>query len=182
MGRSQLWTFLNGREKFDGTLQIKKTIRLLNFEYIEAILINLNFNYDSIVFHHGQKSPLLAAGYWWLADTTPSGHGSLDSFQGRCQLRPVAYCANLLRTTSICASEATFISPKAGGYPNVPGIWNSEQITAWKAVTDEVHKKGSVVFLQLWALGRVAMTEAAKAEGFDVASSSATIASQLHEP
>lgn len=71
-------------------------------------------------------------------------------------------------------SEATFISPRAGGYPNVPGIWNPEQITAWKEVTDAVHEKRSFIFLQLWALGRVAVPEIAKAEGFDVVSSSAT--------
>lgn len=71
-------------------------------------------------------------------------------------------------------SEATFISPRAGGYPNVPGIWNPEQIAAWKEVTDAVHRKGSVIFLQLWALGRVAVPEIADGEGFDVVSSSAT--------
>lgn len=31
-------------------------------------------------------------------------------------------------------SEATYIAPRAGGYPNVPGIWNDEQIAAWKVV------------------------------------------------
>ncbi|OJJ07895.1 hypothetical protein ASPVEDRAFT_178817 [Aspergillus versicolor CBS 583.65] len=72
-------------------------------------------------------------------------------------------------------SEATFISPRASGYPNVPGIWNREQIAAWKEVTDAVHKKGSTIFLQLWALGRVAVPEIAQAEGFDVVSSSATL-------
>ncbi|CAG8216560.1 unnamed protein product [Penicillium olsonii] len=70
--------------------------------------------------------------------------------------------------------EATFISPRAGGYPNVPGIWNPEQVAAWKEVTNTVHKKGSVIFLQLWALGRVAVPEIAAAEGFHVVSSSAT--------
>ncbi|CAG7936641.1 unnamed protein product [Penicillium olsonii] len=71
-------------------------------------------------------------------------------------------------------SEVTFISPRAGGYPNVLGIWNPEQVAAWKEVTNAVHKKGSVIFLQLWALGRVAVSEIAAAEGFDVVSSSAT--------
>ncbi|CAG8417253.1 unnamed protein product [Penicillium salamii] len=72
---------------------------------------------------------------------------------------------------TLIISEATFISPRAGGYPNVPGIWNSEQIAAWKEVTNAVHEKGSVIFLQLWALGRVAVPEIAKTEGFDVVSS-----------
>ncbi|KAJ9664043.1 hypothetical protein H2198_000546 [Neophaeococcomyces mojaviensis] len=53
-------------------------------------------------------------------------------------------------------TEATFISPRASGYKNVPGIWNDTQVMAWKNVTDAVHAKGSFIYLQLWALGRVA--------------------------
>jgi len=40
-------------------------------------------------------------------------------------------------------SEATFISPRGLGYPNVPGIYNDAQIQAWKEITDAVHVKGS---------------------------------------
>ena len=29
-------------------------------------------------------------------------------------------------------TEATLIAPKAGLYDNVPGLWNDEQIAAWK--------------------------------------------------
>ena len=32
---------------------------------------------------------------------------------------------------TLLISEGTFIAPQAGGYPNVPGIWNEEQIAAW---------------------------------------------------
>lgn len=32
-------------------------------------------------------------------------------------------------------TEATFIAPQAGGYSNVPGIWNDAQIAAWKSVS-----------------------------------------------
>jgi len=35
-----------------------------------------------------------------------------------------------------------------------PGIWTPEQIEGWKAVTEGVHSKGGVIFMQLWALGR----------------------------
>ena len=75
---------------------------------------------------------------------------------------------------TLLISEATFISPKAGGMFHVPGIWNDEQIAAWRKVrshranawqrglnhpvanqiTDAVHAKGSYIFLQLWSLGR----------------------------
>lgn len=74
---------------------------------------------------------------------------------------------------TLLISEATFISKEAGGYPKVPGIWSQPQIDAWKKVTRAVHEKGSFIFLQPWALGRVAMPHVARAEGFDIVSSSA---------
>jgi len=66
---------------------------------------------------------------------------------------------------SLLITEATFISPQAGGYANVPGIWNEEQIAAWKPVVDAVHAKGSYIFLQLWALGRAASPAELEKEG-----------------
>jgi NADPH2 dehydrogenase len=74
---------------------------------------------------------------------------------------------------TLLITEATFISPKASGYPNVPGIWSQEQIAAWKKVVDGVHKAGSYIFLQLWALGRTANPQFKEKEGTgDVVSSS----------
>ena len=35
---------------------------------------------------------------------------------------------------TLLVTEATFIAPQAGGFPNVPGIWNQEQIDSWKPV------------------------------------------------
>ncbi|KAF5378540.1 hypothetical protein D9615_007072 [Tricholomella constricta] len=57
---------------------------------------------------------------------------------------------------TLLITEATFIAPQAGGHDNVPGIWSDDQIDAWKEITDTVHAHGSSIFLQLWALGRVA--------------------------
>ncbi|EPE08229.1 nadph dehydrogenase [Ophiostoma piceae UAMH 11346] len=57
---------------------------------------------------------------------------------------------------TLIVTEATFISAALGGYSRVPGLWNDEQVTAWKTVTETVHKKGSFIFAQLWALGRAA--------------------------
>jgi len=31
-------------------------------------------------------------------------------------------------------TEATFITSKAGGYRHIPGIWNQEQLRAWRSV------------------------------------------------
>ncbi|KAG5637070.1 hypothetical protein H0H81_005836 [Sphagnurus paluster] len=61
---------------------------------------------------------------------------------------------------TLLITEATDIAPQSGGYGNVPGIWSEEQINAWKEITDAVHAKGSFIFLQIWALGRVAPPDA----------------------
>ncbi|KAI8144054.1 hypothetical protein BJV82DRAFT_644186 [Fennellomyces sp. T-0311] len=51
-------------------------------------------------------------------------------------------------------TEGTLISPTSGGTPNVPGLYNEEQITGWKKVTDAVHAKGGIIYNQLWHQGR----------------------------
>ncbi|OAL43647.1 FMN-linked oxidoreductase [Pyrenochaeta sp. DS3sAY3a] len=81
---------------------------------------------------------------------------------------------------TLLVTEATFISHQHGGYPNVPGIYNQDQIDAWKQVTDEVHKKGSFIYAQLWALGRVANKDFAAANGITIKSSSATQVDDSH--
>lgn len=68
---------------------------------------------------------------------------------------------------TLLITEATFIAPKASGYDNVPGIWNADQIAAWKKATAAVHAKGSFIYMQLWALGRTARAEVLKRE-FDM--------------
>jgi NADPH2 dehydrogenase len=73
---------------------------------------------------------------------------------------------------TLLITEATFISPQAGGYPNVPGTWNDDQVRAWKEVTDAVHAKGSFIYLQLWALGRLAQPDVLAKTGHKLVSSS----------
>ncbi|KAJ7157353.1 hypothetical protein C8R46DRAFT_1114236 [Mycena filopes] len=51
---------------------------------------------------------------------------------------------------SLLISEATVIAQRAGGN-HAPGIWSDEQIAVWKTVADEVHAKGSFMFLQMYA-------------------------------
>jgi len=75
---------------------------------------------------------------------------------------------------TLLITEATFISPKEGGYANAPGIYTQAQIDSWKRVTDAVHQKGSYIYLQLWALGRVADKSVTEKEGITITSSSAT--------
>ncbi|KAJ5443398.1 Chanoclavine-I aldehyde reductase [Penicillium daleae] len=73
---------------------------------------------------------------------------------------------------TLLITEGTLITPQAGLYPNVPGIWNDAQIAAWKEVTDAVHAKGSYIYMQLWALGRAGSADLLKASGFDLVSAS----------
>lgn len=81
---------------------------------------------------------------------------------------------------TLLITEATFIAKQYGGYPNVPGIYNQDQIEGWKKVTDEVHKKGSKIVLQLWALGRVANKQFSEANGIVIKSSSAAQLDDSH--
>ncbi|KAK5002831.1 hypothetical protein LTR28_010931, partial [Elasticomyces elasticus] len=74
---------------------------------------------------------------------------------------------------TLIITEATFISSRAGGFPNVPGIFTDEQVAAWKDIVDGVHKAGGYIWLQLWALGRTAMPKVLTAEGNELVSSSA---------
>ncbi|MCJ1315818.1 Chanoclavine-I aldehyde reductase fgaOx3 [Xylographa vitiligo] len=75
---------------------------------------------------------------------------------------------------TLLITEATFISPRASGYNNIPGIYSTAQIAQWKQITAAVHAKQSYIYLQLWALGRAAQPEVLAAEGYDHVSSSAT--------
>ncbi|KAG1448051.1 hypothetical protein G6F46_011355 [Rhizopus delemar] len=66
----------------------------------------------------------------------------------------VEYYTQRASKGGLLITEATFIDRLAGGYKQAPGIYNKEQIEGWKKVTDSVHAKGAVIFLQLWHIGR----------------------------
>lgn len=51
-------------------------------------------------------------------------------------------------------TEATAISELGSGWLNAPHIRTPEQVAAWKKITDRVHAKGSVIYMQLWHMGR----------------------------
>jgi len=52
-------------------------------------------------------------------------------------------------------TEGTSPSPNGLGYARIPGIFNAEQVEAWKKISDEVHKKGSKIIVQLMHSGRI---------------------------
>lgn len=58
-------------------------------------------------------------------------------------------------SAGLIISEATQISPTGKGYAWTPGIYSQEQIAGWKLVTDAVHIRGGMIFLQLWHVGRM---------------------------
>ena len=56
-------------------------------------------------------------------------------------------------------SEATGINRPGLGWPYAPGIWNKEQVEAWKPITKAVHEKGGKIVCQLWHMGRLVHPE-----------------------
>jgi len=59
-------------------------------------------------------------------------------------------CYQQRATAGLIISEAVNISEQAIGSPFTPGLCTEEQVAAWKKVTDAVHKKGGVIYAQLW--------------------------------
>ena len=55
----------------------------------------------------------------------------------------------------LTVTEGTAPSPNGKGYARIPGLWNAEQVAAWKVVTDAVHAKGGVIFAQIMHTGRI---------------------------
>jgi 2,4-dienoyl-CoA reductase-like NADH-dependent reductase (Old Yellow Enzyme family) len=53
-------------------------------------------------------------------------------------------------------AEATGVTPDGRISPHDTGIWNDEQVAAWRRVTDFVHTQGAVIGLQLAHAGRKA--------------------------
>lgn len=52
-------------------------------------------------------------------------------------------------------TEATQAGSGGQGYIATPGIYSEAQVQAWKKVTDAVHQKGGLIFVQLWHVGRI---------------------------
>ncbi|KAF8302568.1 putative NADPH2 dehydrogenase chain OYE2 [Clavulina sp. PMI_390] len=85
---------------------------------------------------------------------------------------------------TLLISESIAYAPHASGLPHIPGIWTEEQIAAWKRVTDAVHAKGSYIVAQLSAMGKFAMPEILKEDGYGavpIAASAGPTETHLHE-
>jgi N-ethylmaleimide reductase len=55
----------------------------------------------------------------------------------------------------LIVTEATQAGPGGQGYIATPGIHSDEQVAGWSRVTDAVHRKGGLIFMQLWHVGRI---------------------------
>jgi N-ethylmaleimide reductase len=59
-------------------------------------------------------------------------------------------------SAGLIITEATDVSVHSKGYAWTPGIYTDAQVQGWRLVTDEVHRNGGVIFLQVWHVGRMA--------------------------
>ncbi|MDB5773596.1 MAG: N-ethylmaleimide reductase [Burkholderia sp.] len=55
----------------------------------------------------------------------------------------------------LIVTEATQAGAGGQGYIATPGIHSDAQVAGWKKVTDAVHQKGGLIFMQLWHVGRI---------------------------
>ncbi len=77
-------------------------------------------------------------------------------------------------SAGLLITEATAITHQGQGYADVPGLYGTEQLDAWKKVTAAVHAKGGRIFTQLWHVGRVSHVELQPDFGKPVAPSAIT--------
>ena len=77
-------------------------------------------------------------------------------------------------TAGLIITEATAITQQGQGYSDVPGLYGTEQLDAWKKVTHDVHAAGGKIVVQLWHVGRVSHTSLQPDQGAPVAPSAVT--------
>src|SRR5690625_2234873 len=58
-------------------------------------------------------------------------------------------------SAGLIITEGTHVSAEGIGSLYVPNIYTEKQVEGWKNVTKAVHKKGGVIFAQLWHVGRL---------------------------
>ncbi len=59
-------------------------------------------------------------------------------------------------SAGLIITEGTQPSADGKGYCRTPGIYNAEQVAAWREITDAVHAEGGQMVLQIMHCGRVA--------------------------
>jgi N-ethylmaleimide reductase len=54
----------------------------------------------------------------------------------------------------LIVTEGTAISEEGSGWPNSPRIYLPEHVDGWKKVVQAVHAEGSIIYCELWHIGR----------------------------
>ena len=62
-------------------------------------------------------------------------------------------------SAGLIIAEATMVSAGQSAFLGEPGIYSEEQVAAWRRVTDAVHARGGLIFLQIWHGGRAVVVE-----------------------
>jgi N-ethylmaleimide reductase len=60
----------------------------------------------------------------------------------------IEYCRQRA-SAGLILTESTWISPRAIGFINVPGLYAERQVGGWRSVTSAVHAEGGAIFAQL---------------------------------
>src|SRR3569833_774583 len=55
----------------------------------------------------------------------------------------------------LIVTEGTWVSERAVGFLDVPGLYTEDQVAGWRQVTDVVHALGGRIVVQLWHTGAV---------------------------
>lgn len=85
-------------------------------------------------------------------------------------------------SAGLILTEATVVSQQGAGYVNTPGIWNAQQVKAWKRITDAVHARGGRIVCQLWHVGRLSHPDFQPEGGVPVAPSAIAAGGEIRVP
>ncbi|SNX29449.1 N-ethylmaleimide reductase [Polynucleobacter meluiroseus] len=83
-------------------------------------------------------------------------------------------------SAGLIITEATQISPLGMGYPATPGIYSSEQTSAWKEIVESVHAKDGCIVAQLWHVGRISHSSLHPEQGLPEAPSAIPAAGKTY--
>ena len=104
---------------------------------------------DSVLFQPFRMHDLTLSNRIALAPMTRGRAGA-----ARLPNRLMAEYYTQRSSAGLVITEATTISEEANGWNESPGIYTDEMAEGWNHTTKAVHKKGGVIFLQLWHTGR----------------------------
>ncbi|OHW91227.1 NADH:flavin oxidoreductase NADH oxidase family protein [Colletotrichum incanum] len=79
-----------------------------------------------------------------------------DSDHSPLPITKECYCQRSHSPGTLIITEGTAVSETLVGLPHWAGFWSENQLRRWKDIVEEVHSKGSFIFLQFCCAGRTA--------------------------